>query len=137
MFGLLKWGKDGIIMNKEYSGLEIMNMIAEGKIKKGEKFEVKLLQPEVNLLLDKIFVFDGEDFMREDYNENCTWQRLTDILTLKELPYMSAKRISDKIDIQAIEELNKQDSETMNEETITEKINEVIKAVKYLDKKEG
>lgn len=119
-------------MDKEFTGLEIMNMIAKDEIKEGEKFRIGL--DESYSFYNMIFIFDGEDFTIEN---NGRGEYLTDLYAIKGILDLKFKRISDKIDIQAIEELNKQDSETMNEETITEKINELIKAVKYLDKKEG
>ena len=108
---------------KQYKGWEIIKMLSEGKIEEGTVFETD------NEVLGDIEITGG-DFWSLKENEY-----VTDYYSIYEISNIvfNEKGNGEKVDIQSIEPLNLKDSETLNEEAISSKVNELIDAVKYID----
>lgn len=105
-------------------GWEIMRELAEGKIKEG----------------DRVIVHDEKKGYWESYIENGSLylacdHYLIDFMSEKEIAMAECEIIPEEIDIQSIKRLEEKDSETMNEEKIVKKLNEVIEGVKQLDRR--
>lgn len=111
-----------------YKGWEIMKMLAEGKIKEGDKYRVT---DNDGFNIDEIYRFNGINFIDDD-NEYVSGY-LSD-LCIATADFTLVEEIEKDIDIQAISKLDENDSETMNEQTISKKVNELIDAVKWLNK---
>ena len=108
---------------KQYKGWEIIKMLSEGKIEEGTVFETD------NEVLGDIEITGG-DFWSLKENEY-----VTDYYSIYEISNIvfKEKGNGEKVDIQSIEPLNLKDSETLNEEAISSKVNELITAIKWLD----
>ncbi len=121
-------------------GWELMKKIADGEIKKNQKIRMIF-----NDNSEVIFIFDGVDII------NDTDIEIFDIYEIEEILRADFELIQDEIDIDSIEELGKtayteinlntntiiiKDIEFIDKETIlVEKINELVQAVKQLNKK--
>lgn len=117
-------------MQKEYKGYELLNLIGKNKIKKGTKFKAKIKDAE------QIVIFDGKDLNYEDVKSTPTFffdYYLSSILN------GTFTIIEKEIDIQNIEEYKEEYIEIgtsdSNIKSLAKKCNELIKAVKQLDKK--
>lgn len=117
-------------MQKEYKGYELLNLIGKNKIKKGTKFKAKIKDAE------EIVIFDGKDLNYEDVKSTPTFffdYYLSSILN------GTFTIIEKEIDIQNIEEYKEEYIEIgtsdNNIKSLAKKCNELIKAVKQLDKK--
>ena len=116
-------------MGKTYKGWELMKAIADGEIKEGSRFNVHRTYSAIAVLEDRILHL-------EDGNKR--------ILTTNDLLIYTFKLIEDEIDIDSIEELNDtcydvnimsdDDLESYHNKTRTT-INEILQAVKQIDKK--
>lgn len=108
---------------KQYKGWEIIKLLGEGKIENGTVFETDCEE------LGDVEIADG-DFWSLKENE-C----VTDYYSIYEISNIvfKEKGNGEKVDIQSIEPLNLKDFETLNEEAISSKVNELITAVKWLD----
>lgn len=119
-------------------GWELMKKIAYGEIKKNQK--IKMI---FNDDSEENFIFDGIDII------NSIYKNIFDIYEIREIIKQNFQLIQDEIDIDSIEELGKiayteinlntkrnKDIEFTDKETIlVEKINELVQAVKQLNKK--
>ena len=107
-------------------GWEIMRELAEGKIKEGDRVIVKNEKLgrswETELKGGCLYVSDSCDY-------------ILDIISDKEFAMSECEIIPEEIDIQSITRLEEKDSETMNEEKIAKKLNEVIEGMKQLDRR--
>ena len=116
-------------MGKIYKGWELMKAIADGEIKEGRRFNVHRTYSAIAVLEDRILHL-------EDGNKR--------ILTTNDLLIYTFELIEDEIDIDSIEELNDtcydvnimsdDDLESYHNKTRTT-INEILQAVKQIDKK--
>lgn len=116
-------------MGKIYKGWELMKAIADGEIKEGSRFNVHRTYSAIAVLEDRILHL-------EDGNKR--------ILTTNDLLIYTFELIEDEIDIDSIEELNDtcydvnimsdDDLESYHNKTRTT-INEILQAVKQIDKK--
>ena len=116
-------------MGKTYKGWELMKAIADGEIKEGSRFNVHRTYSAIAVLEDRILHL-------EDGNKR--------ILTTNDLLIYTFELIEDEIDIDRIEELNDtcydvnimsdDDLESYHNKTRTT-INEILQAVKQIDKK--
>ena len=116
-------------MGKTYKGWELMKAIADGEIKEGSRFNVHRTYSAIAVLEDRILHF-------EDGSKR--------ILTTNDLLIYTFELIEDEIDIDSIEELNDtcydvnimsdDDLESYHNKTRTT-INEILQAVKQIDKK--
>lgn len=111
-------------MGKTYIGYELVQAIAEGKIKEGSKFKIHRTVGAI-AILEK-----GTLHFTEGNKRN---------LTINDLLIYTFELIEDEeIDIQSIEELDTHTFDS-NTRTITiqnrNKINEILEAVKQLDKR--
>lgn len=116
-------------MGKTYKGWELMKAIADGEIKEGSRFNVHRTYSAIAVLEDRILHL-------EDGNKR--------ILTTNDLLIYTFELIEDEIDIDSIEELNDtcydvnimsdDDLESYHNKTRTT-INEILQAVKQIDKK--
>ena len=116
-------------MGKTYKGWELMKAIADGEIKEGSRFNVHRTYSAIAVLEDRILHL-------EDGNKR--------ILTTNDLLIYTFELIEDEIDIYSIEELNDtcydvnimsdNDLESYHNKTRTT-INEILQAVKQIDKK--
>lgn len=111
-------------MSKTYKGYELYKMIVEGNIKQGTKLK--------DLSNCETVVFDGENFVYEikaDYLSN-----MYDDIIFATLDF---ELIEDEIDIQSIEEcdipINMKEIDHMLID-MQDKINELVEAVKQLDR---
>lgn len=110
-------------MPKIYMGWELMKAIADGEIKEGSKFIFKTDQIE-NV------VWNGENFKYIDNGKAITVD-YADI----ELIVGTFELIEDEIDIDNIEEYKQEHTERCIDIDIRNKINELIKAVKQIDRR--
>ena len=107
-------------MNKKiYKGYELMKAIANGEIKEGSRFYMRY----ETSCYDCVVIYSYFGIIREDDNRE---------ISFNNLKYNTFELIEDEsIDIESIEKLNElSDCEERNI-----KINELIQAVKQLDKK--
>ena len=107
-------------MPKIYKGWELMKAIADGEIKDGNRFYVYRTFNAIAVLENRILHF-------EDGNKR--------ILTTNDLLIYTFKLIEDEIYIDNIEEYKQEHTERCIDIDIRNKINELIQAVKQLDKK--
>lgn len=108
-------------MGEIYKGWELMKAIADEEIKKGTKFKDK----------DKKEVeWNGNNLVCIDLGENymCT---ISDIYFINE----EFELIEDEIDIDSIEEYKQEHTERCIDIDIRNKINEILQAVKQINKK--
>lgn len=107
-------------------GWEIMRELAEGKIKEGDRVIVK------NEKLGKSWETEIKGGCLY-VSDRCNY--ILDIISDKEFAMSECEIIPEEIDIQSITRLEEKDSETMNEEKIVKKLNEVIEGMKQLDRR--
>jgi len=117
-------------MGKTYKGWELMQAMAEGEIKEGSKFVDKLYKEEYiysrNEITNEPMLYK-KDIVTEDY-------------FIPDYSFFAEKDndfelIEDEIDIDNIEEYKQEHTERCIDIDIRNKINELIQAVKQLDKK--
>lgn len=117
-------------MRKTYKGYELLNLIGENKIKKGTKFKAKIKDAE------EIVIFDGKDLNYEDVKSTPTFFFDYYLLSILNGTFTIIEK---EIDIQNIEEYKEEYIEIgtsdSNIKSLAKKCNELIKAVKQLDKK--
>lgn len=106
-------------MSKTYKGYELIKAIADGEIKEGQQFNVYK---------------DGEPYFSQPvyYKSQVLRQNgtlLTEFLTLANIVSLDFKLIEDEIDIDNIEEMTLD-----GVEDVTYFVNDLIKAVKQLNK---
>ena len=107
-------------MPKIYIGWELMKAIADGEIKEGSKIKIN----------GDIFIFCEGNFMSDS-----TIHFLTDTYDDIFLATAKFELIEDEIDIDNIEEYKQEHTERCIDIDIRNKINELIKAVKQIDKR--
>lgn len=100
----------------KYKGYELMKAIAEGKIKSGTKFKTKE---------GKEVKWNGFNLMSIDFNE-CYMCKIDDICFINEVFELT----EDEIDIDSITK-----SEWMTSSERNFKINQLVQAVKQIDKR--
>ena len=106
---------------KKYKGWELIKLIGEGKIEDETIFETDIVDMgEVKIIGRDIYSLEIDGYV-------------TDYFSLGEIGNTIFKEKLKKFDIQSIEPLNSKNSETLNEEIISDKVNELITAIKYLD----
>ena len=104
---------------KVYNGIELLKAVKDGEIKEGDKFKLN------NQYAAQLF-FDGYTFRWDDDNAEIL---KVDIFTCFLFTLIEKK----DIDIQNIEELDVQENQ-FNTYNKTLKINELIQAIKQLDR---
>ena len=102
-------------MSKIYKGWELMKAIADGKIKEGSKIKTN----------EDIFIFCEGNFM-----SNSSFHFLTGIYNDIDFATAKFELIEDEIDIDSIKEM-----ELDVIDDVTYYINDLIKAVKQIDKR--
>ena len=112
-------------MGKIYKGWELIKAIADGKIKKGSRFRDTYSE-----YIYKRNSFGDLELKREDGEE----------LTSPDYSYFAEKDndfelIEDEIDIDNIEEYKQEHAERCIDIDIRNKINELIKVVKQIDRR--
>ena len=107
-------------MGKIYKGWELMKAIADGEIKEGSRFNVHRTYSAIAVLEDRILHL-------EDGNKR--------ILTTNDLLIYTFELIEDEIDIDSIEEYKQEHSERCIDVDIRNTINQLIQAVKQIDKR--
>ena len=107
-------------MEKIYKGWELMKAIEEGKIKNGSRFNVHRTYSAIAVLEDRILHL-------EDGNKR--------ILTTNDLLIYTFELIEDEIDIDSIEEYKQEHTERCIDIDIRNKMNEILQAVKQIDKR--
>ena len=107
-------------MSKIYKGWELMKAIADGKIKEGSKIKTN----------EDIFIFCEGNFM-----SNSLFHFLTGIYNDIDFATAKFELIEDEIDIDNIEEYKQEHTERCIDIDIRNKINELIKVVKQIDKR--
>ena len=107
-------------MSKIYIGWELMKAIADGEIKEGSKIKTN----------EDIFIFCEGNFM-----SNSLFHFLTGIYNDIDFATAKFELIEDGIDIDNIEEYKQEHTERCIDIDIRNKINELIKAVKQIDKR--
>ena len=107
-------------MSKIYIGWELMKAIADGEIKEGSKIKIN----------EDIYIFCEGNFMSDS-----TIHFLTDIYNDIDFATAKFELIEDGIDIDNIEEYKQEHTERCIDIDIRNKINELIKAVKQIDKR--
>lgn len=98
-----------------------MKAIAEGKIKSGTKFKTKE---------GKEVKWNGYNLMSIDFNE-CYMSMINDICFINEV----FELIEKEIDIDSIEEYKQEHTERCIDVDIRNKINEILQAVKQINKR--
>lgn len=110
-------------------GIKLLEMIKNGEVKKGDKFKINNW--------DSIYVLNENG----DIKNEATDDKIYDILTMKGFAEATFEILSEEdkeIDIQAIEEICLTKYFIPHKElceNIEKKMNEVIRAIKQLDKK--
>lgn len=107
-------------MGKIYIGWELMKAIADGEIKEGSKIKIN----------EDIYMFCEGNFIGDN-----TGYYLTDIYNDIDFATAKFELIEDGIDIDNIEEYKQEHTERCIDIDIRNKINELIKAVKQIDKR--
>ena len=107
-------------MSKIYKGWELIKALEDGEIKDGSRFYVYRTFNAIAILENRILHF-------EDGNER--------ILTTNDLLIYTFELIEDEIYIDNIEEYKQDHTERCIDIDIRNKINELIQAVKQLDKR--
>ena len=107
-------------MSKIYKGWELMKAIEDGEVKDGSRFYVYRTYNAIAVLENRILHF-------EDGNER--------ILTTNDLLIYTFELIEDEIDIVSIEEYKQEYTERCIDIAIRNKMNEILQAVKQLDKR--
>lgn len=104
-------------MVKIYKGWELLKAIADGEIKEGSKFKAEY---------ETFIARDGYLFVEYDNR-----QRYANSFELK----WEFELIEDEIDIDSIEEYKQEYSERCIDVDIRNKLNEILQAVKQIDKR--
>ncbi len=104
-------------MGKTYKGWELMKAIADGEIKEGSKFKAEY---------ETFIARDGYLFVEYDNR-----QKYANSFELK----WKFELIEDEIDIDSIEEYKQEHSERCIDVDIRNKLNEILQAVKQIDKR--
>ena len=104
-------------MGKTYKGWELMKAIADGEIKEGRKFKAEY---------ETFIARDGYLFVEYDNR-----QKYANSFELK----WKFELIEDEIDIDSIEEYKQEHSERCIDVDIRNKLNEILQAVKQIDKR--
>lgn len=112
-------------MSKIYKSWELMKAIADGKIKNGSKF---IFKTEHNMKEEVLW--DGEVFLYANSKKTIV-SDYTDINLIQG----TFELIEDGIDIDNIEEYKQEHTERCIDIDIRNKINELIQAVKQIDKR--
>lgn len=107
-------------MGKIYKGWELIKAIEDGEIKNGSRFNVHRTYSAIAVLEDRILHI-------EDGNKR--------ILTTNDLLIYTFELIEDEIDIDSIEEYKQEHSERCIDVDIRNKLNEILQAVKQIDKR--
>ena len=107
-------------MGKIYKGWELIKAIADGEIKNGSRFNVHRTYNAIAVLEDRILHF-------EDGSKR--------ILTTNDLLIYTFELIEDEIDIDSIEEYKQEYTERCIDVDIRNKMNEILQAVKQIDKR--
>ena len=107
-------------MSKIYKGWELIQAIADGEIKNGSRFNVHRTYSAIAVLEDRILHI-------EDGNKR--------ILTTNDLLIYTFELIEDEINIDSIEEYKQEHTEWCIDIDIRNKMNEILQAVKQIDKR--
>lgn len=107
-------------MSKIYKGWELIQAIADGEIKNGSRFNVHRTYSAIAVLEDRILHI-------EDGNKR--------ILTTNDLLIYTFELIEDEINIDSIEEYKQEHTERCIDIDIRNKMNEILQAVKQIDKR--
>lgn len=107
-------------MKKIYKGWELIKAIEDGEIKNGSRFNVHRTYSAVAVLEDRILHL-------EDGNKR--------ILTTNDLLIYTFELIEDEINIDSIEEYKQEHTERCIDIDIRNKMNEILQAVKQIDKR--
>lgn len=114
-------------MSKIYKGYELLKAIADKKIENGTKIEIKGRFS--GNLIGSYFVYNEEAF---EYNIYTPENKIYEELSIRDILDYEFKILENEIDIDNIEEI---DEERYIITDVLKKINELIQAVKQLDKK--
>lgn len=107
-------------MKKIYKGWELIKAIEDGEIKNGSRFNVYRTYSAIAVLEDRILHI-------EDGNKR--------ILTTNDLLIYTFELIEDEINIDSIEEYKQEHTERCIDIDIRNKMNEILQAVKQIDKR--
>jgi hypothetical protein len=107
-------------MGKIYKGWELIKAIEDGEIKNGSRFNVYRTYSAIAVLEDKILHI-------EDGNKR--------ILTTNDLLIYTFELIENEINIDSIEEYKQEHTERCIDIDIRNKMNEILQAVKQIDKR--
>ena len=107
-------------MGKIYKGWELIKAIEDGEIKNGSRFYVHRTYHAIAVLEDRILHI-------EDGNKR--------ILTTNDLLIYAFELIEDEINIDSIEEYKQEHTERCIDIDIRNKMNEILQAVKQIDKR--
>ena len=107
-------------MGKIYIGWELMKAIADGEIKEGSKIKIN----------EDIYIFCEGNFISDS-----TINFLTGIYNDIDFATAKFELIEDEIDIDNIEEYKQEHTERCIDIDIRNKINELIKVVKQIDRR--
>ena len=107
-------------MSTIYKGWELIQAIADGEIKNGSRFNVHRTYSAIAVLEDRILHI-------EDGNKR--------ILTTNDLLIYTFELIEDEINIDSIEEYKQEHTERCIDIDIRNKMNEILQAVKQIDKR--
>lgn len=107
-------------MKKIYKGWELIKAIEDGEIKNGSRFNVHRTYSAIAVLEDRILHL-------EDGNKR--------ILTTNDLLIYTFELIEDEINIDSIEEYKQEHTERCIDIDIRNKMNEILQAVKQIDKR--
>ena len=108
----------------KYKGYELLKAIADGKIKKNQNIRIKFKDNS-----GEIFIFDGTEII------DITHKNIFDIYGTITVLKSDFELIEDEIDIDSIEELKSVTNNIDGTICIMNKINELVQAVKQLNKK--
>ena len=108
----------------KYKGYELLKAIADGEIKEGTKFIIK------DFSNNKIIYFNGNDLWCENNGAP-----VFDTMYLINFLNYTFELIEDEIDIDSIEDYKQEHTERCIDVDTRNKINELVRAVKQLNKK--
>lgn len=116
----------------KYKGLEIMQMISKGQIEDGTRFDF-----ENNNFNGEVEYYNGTLYwIRFDENWNETGKKnLFEMFNIQSTMVADFKPLKDEIDIDSIEELKSVTNNIDGTICIMNKINELVQAIKQLNKK--
>ena len=115
----------------EYKGLEIMQMISKGQIEDGTRFDF-----ENNNFNGEVKYYNGTLYwIRFDENWKETGKKnLFEMFNIQSIMVADFEPLEDEIDIDSIEEYKQEHTERCIDIDIRNKINEILQAVKQLNK---